>query len=195
MNIIKIKIDHNEYRIFDIVLFKGTDMEQPVMVAEEALNSKIEQYIEKEQYHKVSHIDNMYNYYVPQDIADDETEFEIVDSIESVAREDYIVIFPTEVLEKRYSSLTRMEENLRQRIRDKFSFLLANTSEEKPKHCNISVSLHEATQYLPEEIITFTEIWQHPTEGWITFGYENVSMDFDDVKTDVLIQILKKIEN
>lgn len=88
MEIIKVKIGKKEYRLFEITVFQGTEHEQTVTVAEERLNRRIEQAIQREQYHKVSHIDEMYGYWLPQDIADDGTEAEIIDSIESVMRED-----------------------------------------------------------------------------------------------------------
>lgn len=88
MDIIKVKIGKKEYRMFEITVFQGTEHEQSVTVAEERLNRRIEQAIQMEQYHKVSHIDEMYGYWLPQDIADDESEAEIIDSIESVMRED-----------------------------------------------------------------------------------------------------------
>lgn len=88
MNIHKAKIGNSEFRLFEIVVFKGTRNERTVLVAEERLDKKIESMIKKGQYHHVKDIDDKYNYWVPQDIADDECEFEIVDSIESVMWED-----------------------------------------------------------------------------------------------------------
>ena len=88
MQILKVKIGKKEYRLFEIVVFKNTKHEQTVMVAEERLNRRIEQAINQEQYHKVQKIDDLFGYWVPQDIANDEIETEIIDSIESVMRED-----------------------------------------------------------------------------------------------------------
>lgn len=88
MNIHKAKIGNSEFRLFEIIVFKGTRNERTVLVAEEKLDKKIESMIKKGQYHHVKEIDDKYNYWVPQDIADDECEFEIVDSIESVMWED-----------------------------------------------------------------------------------------------------------
>lgn len=88
MKIIKVTIGRTTYRLFEITVFKGTSHEQTLCVAEEKLNRKVERTIREEQYHKVEDIDRMYGYWVPQDIADDELETEIVDSIESVMRED-----------------------------------------------------------------------------------------------------------
>ena len=88
MKTIKVIIDGKEYRMFEITVFKGTEKEQQVTVAEESLNKAIENMIGQERYHEVKDIDEKFSYYVPQEIADDETEFEITDSIESVMRED-----------------------------------------------------------------------------------------------------------
>ena len=88
MQILKVKIGKKEYRLFEIVVFKNTKHEQTVMVADERLNRRIEQAINQEQYHKVQNIDDLFGYWVPQDIANDEIETEIIDSIESVMRED-----------------------------------------------------------------------------------------------------------
>lgn len=84
MEIKKINIDGNEYRLFKITVFKNTQYEQDILVAEEKLNSKIMEYIEKNRYQELKNIDETYSYYVPQEIADDEVEHEIIDSIESV---------------------------------------------------------------------------------------------------------------
>lgn len=88
MKKITVEINGVEYRLFEITVFKDTPNEATIIVAEERLNKKIESMIFIEQYHKVRDIDQMYGYYLPQEIADDECEFEMVDSIESVMRED-----------------------------------------------------------------------------------------------------------
>lgn len=88
MKKITVQIDGVGYSLFEITVFKGTGKEQTILVAEERLNDKIEQLIEQDRYQEVKKIDDMYGYWVPQEIADDECEFEIVDSIESVMRED-----------------------------------------------------------------------------------------------------------
>lgn len=89
MKIIKTRpIDGKEYRMFQITVFSGTPNEQTVTVAEESLNETIERFIVEDRYHEVRDIDEAHAYYVPQEIADDETEWEIIDSIESIMRED-----------------------------------------------------------------------------------------------------------
>ena len=88
MKKITVQIDGVSYSLFEITVFKGTGKEQTILVAEERLNDKIEQLIEQDRYQEVKKIDDMYGYWVPQEIADDECVFEIVDSIESVMRED-----------------------------------------------------------------------------------------------------------
>ena len=83
-----IYIDKDEFVLFEITVFQGTPNESTILVAEERLNDKIEQLIKQNRYHEVKELDDMYHYWVPQEIADDECEFEIVDSIESVMLED-----------------------------------------------------------------------------------------------------------
>lgn len=90
MLIHKIKIGKQEYRLFEITVFKGTAHQQTIIVAEERLNERIEKAIQQERYHEVQKIDERCSYWVPQEIADDELETEIVDSIESVMREDLL---------------------------------------------------------------------------------------------------------
>lgn len=51
-------------------------------VAEERLNQYIEECIEEGLYHEVRDIDELYNYYVPQEIADTLDENEIRNSVE-----------------------------------------------------------------------------------------------------------------
>lgn len=53
-------------------------------VAEERLNDFIEQQIEEECYSLVEEIDDRYEYYVPQEIADTQNENEIIKSIKDV---------------------------------------------------------------------------------------------------------------
>ena len=83
-----VTIDSLEYSLFEMTVFKGTHHEQTITAAEERLNNKVEEMIEQDRYHEVQLIDESYGYWIPQDIADEGIESEIIDCIESVMRED-----------------------------------------------------------------------------------------------------------
>lgn len=89
MRKITVKIREEDYYLFEITVFKDTPNQKTILVAEERLEERIRKAIEQEDDQSVKDIDGMYEYYVPQEIADDEQEWEIIDSIESVMR-DYI---------------------------------------------------------------------------------------------------------
>ena len=83
MEIITYNIDNKEYKMFVLpILGKLTN------VASYALNKKIEKMIEQDRWHEVCNIDNMYEYYLPQEV-DETDEREMIESIEDVAI-DYI---------------------------------------------------------------------------------------------------------
>lgn len=77
MKIIEIPIHNLQFRLFELEI-RGK-MET---VAEERLNQYIEECIEEGLYHEVRDIDELYNYYVPQEIADTLDENEIRNSVE-----------------------------------------------------------------------------------------------------------------
>ena len=77
MKIIEISIHNLQFRLFELEI-RGK-MET---VAEERLNQYIEECIEEGLYHEVRDIDELYNYYVPQEIADTLDENEIRNSVE-----------------------------------------------------------------------------------------------------------------
>lgn len=89
MRKITVKIREEDYFLFEITIFKDTPNQKTILVAEERLEERIRKAIEQEDHQSVKDIDGMYEYYVPQEIADDAQEWEIIDSIESVMR-DYI---------------------------------------------------------------------------------------------------------
>lgn len=72
-----VELDGIEFVLFELEVFGDV-----VSVAEERLNTYIEEQIEKDRYHKVSHVDETYAYYVPQEIADTNNEDEIRMSVE-----------------------------------------------------------------------------------------------------------------
>lgn len=78
MSTIDFVIDGKKYKMFELPIF-GI----PTLVASFALNEKINEMIEQERYHEVQGIDDMYGYYLPEEI-DENDEREMIESIESV---------------------------------------------------------------------------------------------------------------
>ena len=77
MKIIEISIHNLQFRLFELEIRGKVET-----VAEERLNQYIEECIEEGLYHEVRDIDELYNYYVPQEIADTLDENEIRNSVE-----------------------------------------------------------------------------------------------------------------
>lgn len=84
MEITKVTIGTETFRIFEVTLFAGTPNEVIVPAAEEKLDALIQEKIESDRYHEVQTIDETYSYVVPQVIADSEDEALITVSIEDV---------------------------------------------------------------------------------------------------------------
>lgn len=76
MEIKTIEYNGAQYLIF-IINIGG----QYYSCAEEKLDNLIVEHIENDMYHLVEHIDDMYGYVVPQEIADTQNENEIIESI------------------------------------------------------------------------------------------------------------------
>lgn len=79
MTIEYVSVNDFEYRLFHLTI-NG----KVYCCAEEKLDNFIEECIENNQYHFVSHIDERYEYVVPQEIADTENDEEIIESIADV---------------------------------------------------------------------------------------------------------------
>lgn len=79
-------IDGKEYKMFTLDI-----LDTPTNVASYDLNAKIEEMIEQERYHEIRHIDELYGYYLPQEV-DETDEREVRESIEDVAI-DYRVVY------------------------------------------------------------------------------------------------------
>ena len=76
MRIEKITLNGNEFRLFYVEIEN-----EEICVAEEKLENFIQDCIEKELYHFVENVDEMYSIYIPQEVADTENESEIKESI------------------------------------------------------------------------------------------------------------------
>lgn len=83
MDIIKVELDGRTFRMFNLEI-KGVFMN----IAEENLDQYIQDCIEQDQYHKVSHIDEQYPFVVAQCIADLEDEDLIREEIEAIIDAD-----------------------------------------------------------------------------------------------------------
>ena len=83
MDIIKVELNGRTFRMFNLEI-KGVFMN----IAEENLDQYIQDCIEQDQYHKVSHIDEQYPFVVAQCIADLEDEDLIRDEIEDIIDAD-----------------------------------------------------------------------------------------------------------
>lgn len=81
MDILEFVIDGKTYKMFELNIL-GT----PTMVASYDLNEKLNEMIEQERYHEIRHIDEMYGYYLPQEV-DETDEREMIESIEDVIDE------------------------------------------------------------------------------------------------------------
>ena len=91
--------------------------------------------------------------------------------------------------------MNKYESLVRQMMKDRFSRLLSSTSEDNPLLVNISIDVKDSFGLSSLNLPRLTEMWQHPSEGWITFVIDDVETDFDIMYTDDLIYILNQLEN
>ena len=111
------------------------------------------------------------------------------EELESCANKSVAEINAEAVKMNKYESLVR------QMIKDYFSRLLASTSEDNPLLVNISIEVKDSFGLSSLNLPRLTEMWQHPSEGTITFVIDDVETDFDIMYTDDLIYILNQLEN
>ena len=79
MDTLTFTIDRRKYKMFVLPI-----LGKPTNVATYALNCKIEKMIKQDRWNEVKHIDDMYQYYLPQEV-DETDEREMIESIEDVA--------------------------------------------------------------------------------------------------------------
>lgn len=93
--------------------------------------------------------------------------------------------------------LRQTENKLRQMIRNYFSRQLMDTNENEKMDVDIVVDVEDAMGLSSLELPNIIKMWQHPTEGWITFEtYGGGEYDFDDWTTEELVQIINDfVEN
>ena len=111
------------------------------------------------------------------------------EELESCANKSVAEINAEAVKMNKYESLVR------QMIKDYFSRLLTSTSEDNPLLVNISIEVKDSFGLSSLNLPSLTEMWQHPSEGVITFVIDDVETDFDVMYTDDLIYILNQLEN
>ena len=89
--------------------------------------------------------------------------------------------------------LNKLEERVRQMLRDFFSRLLTDHDEDNPMEVDITIEPKEAFGLSSLELPHLSEMWMNPTEGWITFYIDDVETDFDYLPTDELLLIANEI--
>ena len=94
-----------------------------------------------------------------------------------------------------YNEWISREDEIREMIRLYLSRLLMDTSEDNKLKCEIPLDTHDCCGLSSLQMLWVTAMWQHPTEGWITFLIEDKSeRDFDEMTTEELILISQGIE-
>ncbi len=101
---------------------------------------------------------------------------------------------PNEIT-KIFNDFVATEENIRQMIRNYFSRQLMDTNEIDKMDVDIVVDVEDAMGLSSLELPNIIKMWQHPTEGWITFEtYGGGEYDFDDWTTKELVQIMNDFD-
>lgn len=87
------------------------------------------------------------------------------------------------------------EKNIRQMVRNYLSRQLMDTNEVDKMEVDIVVDVEDAMGLSSLELPNIIKMWQHPTEGWITFEtYGGGEYDFDDWTTRELVQIMNDFD-
>ena len=94
---------------------------------------------------------------------------------------------PKEIIEM----FNNTDNDVRETIRNYFSRQLMDTNENNKLEVDIVVDADDAMGLSSLELPNIIRMWQHPSEGWITFEtYGGGFYDFDDFSTRELIQIM-----
>ena len=87
------------------------------------------------------------------------------------------------------------EKNIRQMVLNYLSRQLMDTNENEKMDVDIVVDVEDAMGLSSLELPNIIIMWQHPTEGWITFEtYGGGEYDFDDWTTRELVQIMNDFD-
>lgn len=101
---------------------------------------------------------------------------------------------PNEIT-KIFNDFVTTEDNIRQMVRNYLSRQLMNTNENEKMDVDIVVDVEDAMGLSSLELPNIIKMWQHPTEGWITFEtYGGGEYDFDDWTTRELVQIMNDFD-
>lgn len=101
---------------------------------------------------------------------------------------------PNEIT-KIFNDFIATEENIRQMVRNYLSRQLMDTNEVDKMEVDIVVDVEDAMGLSSLELPNIIKMWQHPTEGWITFEtYGGGEYDFDDWTTRELVQIMNDFD-
>ena len=101
---------------------------------------------------------------------------------------------PNEIT-KIFNDFVSTEKNIRQMVRNYLSRQLMDTNEVDKMEVDIVVDVEDAMGLSSLELPNIIKMWQHPTEGWITFEtYGGGEYDFDDWTTRELVQIMNDFD-
>lgn len=125
-----------------------------------------------------------------------------INSIENLDL-DQAIFVPKEIFDETFNITTTSEyiedklNDIKQVIRQSVSKLLINTSEKQPLECEIVIESIESIGLSSVLLPRINKIWQECSEGWIRFKYEdnNIIHEFDSLELDIMLQILKGLEN
>jgi hypothetical protein len=101
---------------------------------------------------------------------------------------------PNEITEI-FNNLVSTEDSIRLMVRYYLSRQLMDTNENEKMEVDIVVDVEDAMGLSSLELPNIIKMWQHPTEGWITFEtYGGGVYDFDDWTTKELVQIMNDFD-
>ena len=94
-----------------------------------------------------------------------------------------------------YNEMINKEDDIREMIRLHLSSLLIDTNEDNKFECDVALDTRDCCGLSSLEMPWVTAIWQHPTEGWITFVIDERSeRDFDEMSTEELMQVVSALK-
>jgi hypothetical protein len=101
-----------------------------------------------------------------------------------------------EEIESYYNDLANMEQEVREMIRFFLSQRLMDTSEDNKLYRDIALDTHDCIGLSSLQMPWVTSMWQHPTEGYITFDIDEgrSERDFDELSTEELMIIIKYVD-
>ena len=106
--------------------------------------------------------------------------------------EQYMNKSPKDIYDA-YDRLEFAKREFRESARLFLSRLLMDTDEDNPYKCDITLEPKGTMGLSSLEMPHLDAIWQHPTEGWITFEIDGYSCDFEGIEDEELVQIINAI--